>query len=34
VIDLLDCHTVGGLHDILQAVQSLKAAGPAVTAGD
>jgi hypothetical protein len=34
VIDLLDCHTVGGLHDILQAVESLKAAGPAVTAGD
>jgi len=24
VIDLLDCHTVGGLHDILQAVESLK----------
>jgi len=33
VIDLLDCHTVGGLHDILQAVQSLKE-GPPVTAGD
>jgi hypothetical protein len=33
VIDLLDCHTVGGLHDILQAVESLKA-GPPVTAAD
>jgi len=33
VIDLLDCHTVGGLHDILQAVQSLKE-GPPVTAAD
>ncbi len=33
VIDLLDCHTVGGLHDILEAVESLKA-GPAVTAAD
>jgi hypothetical protein len=33
VIDLLDCHTMGGLHDILQAVESLKA-GPAVHAGD
>jgi hypothetical protein len=33
VMDLLDCHTQGGLHDLLQAVESLKA-GPAVTAGD
>jgi hypothetical protein len=33
VIDLLDCHTIGGLHDILQAVQSLKA-GPALHTGD
>jgi hypothetical protein len=33
VIDLLDCHTVGGLHDILQAVESLKK-GPALTTGD
>jgi hypothetical protein len=33
VIDLLDCHTVGGLHEILQAVESLQA-GPAVHTGD
>jgi hypothetical protein len=33
VIDLLDCHTMGGLHDILQAVESLKA-GPALHTGD
>jgi len=32
VIDLLDCHTVGGLHDILQAVESLKAAPPVTAA--
>jgi hypothetical protein len=24
VIDLLDCHTQGGVHDLLQAIQSLK----------
>jgi hypothetical protein len=33
VMDLLDCHTQGGLHDILQAVESLKA-GPALHTGD
>jgi hypothetical protein len=33
VIDLLDCHTVGGLHDLLAAIESLKA-GPPVTAAD
>jgi hypothetical protein len=25
VMDLLDCHTQGGLHDLLQAIESLKA---------
>ena len=30
VIDLLDCHTQGGLHDLMQAIESLKA-GPALT---
>jgi hypothetical protein len=25
VIDLLDCHTQGGVHDLLQAIESLKA---------
>jgi hypothetical protein len=25
VIDLLDCHTQGGLHDLLQAIETLKA---------
>jgi hypothetical protein len=34
VIDLLDCHTQGGLHDLLEAIESLKAAGPPVTAAD
>ena len=33
VIDLLDCHTQGGLHDLLQAIESLKE-GPPVTAAD
>ena len=33
VIDLLDVHTQGGLHDLLEAIESLKA-GPAVTTGD
>jgi hypothetical protein len=33
VIDLLDVHTQGGLHDLLEAVESLKA-GPGVTSGD
>jgi hypothetical protein len=33
VIDLLDVHTQGGLHDLLEAIESLKA-GPTLTAGD
>jgi hypothetical protein len=33
VIDLLDCHTQGGLHDLMAAIESLKA-GPTVTAAD
>jgi len=33
VIDLLDCHTQGGLHDLLAAIESLKA-GPPVSAAD
>lgn len=33
VIDLLDCHTQGGLHDLLEAIESLKA-GPPVTTAD
>lgn len=33
VIDLLDVHTQGGLHDLMAAIESLKAAPP-VTAAD
>jgi len=33
VIHLLDCHTQGGLHDLLAAIESLKA-GPPVSAAD
>ena len=33
VIGLLDIHTQGGLHDLMTAIESLKA-GPAVTATD
>lgn len=33
VIDLLDCHTQGGLHDLMQAIESLKA-GPSLSTGD
>jgi hypothetical protein len=33
VIDLLDVHTQGGLHDLMEAVESLKA-GPGVKSGD
>jgi hypothetical protein len=33
VIDLLDCHTQGGLHDLMEAIDSLKATPP-VSAAD
>jgi len=33
VIDLLDIHTQGGLHDLLEAIEGLTA-GPALTSGD
>lgn len=33
IIDLLDCHTQGGLHELLNAIDSLRAAVVPATAG-